>query len=87
MIAYSSRVRILSLRLLLLGAALCIAGCAGRPLPKFQKPIARAEFQSVRTTAYTHSEADHLKYGRRNALLNPMGESLAEIVEILPPAT
>ncbi len=26
-------------------------------------------------------------YGRRNALLNPMGESLAEIVEILPPAT
>lgn len=68
MIAYASRVRILSLRLLLLGAALCIAGCAGRPLPKFQKPIARAEFQSVRTTAYTHSEADHLKYGRRNAL-------------------
>ena len=26
-------------------------------------------------------------YGRRNALLNPAGESLAEIVEILPPAT
>ena len=27
----------------------------------------------------------HLLYGRRNALLNPAGESLAEIVEILPP--
>jgi hypothetical protein len=27
----------------------------------------------------------HLLYGRRNTLLNPAGESLAEIVEILPP--
>lgn len=29
----------------------------------------------------------HLMFGRRNTLLNPAGESLAEIVEILPPAT
>ena len=29
----------------------------------------------------------HLLYGRRNTLLSPAGESLAEIVEILPPAT
>jgi len=29
----------------------------------------------------------HLLYGRRNVLLNPAGESLAEIVEILPPAS
>jgi chorismate-pyruvate lyase len=28
----------------------------------------------------------HVLYGRRNTLLNPAGESLAEIVEILPPA-
>jgi chorismate-pyruvate lyase len=28
----------------------------------------------------------HLLYGRRNTLLNPAGEPLAEIVEILPPA-
>ena len=28
----------------------------------------------------------HILYGRRNTLLNPAGESLAEIVEILPPA-
>jgi hypothetical protein len=27
----------------------------------------------------------HLLYGRRNTLLNPAGESIAEIVEILPP--
>ncbi|MGB8355810.1 MAG: hypothetical protein WCD79_18065, partial [Chthoniobacteraceae bacterium] len=29
---------------------------------------ARAEFQNVRTTAYTHTEADHLAYGKHNAL-------------------
>jgi chorismate-pyruvate lyase len=29
----------------------------------------------------------HVLYGRRNTLLNPAGESLAEIVEILPPAS
>ena len=28
----------------------------------------------------------HLLYGRRNTLLNADGKSLAEIVEILPPA-
>ncbi|MEY2408599.1 MAG: hypothetical protein QOF48_1269 [Verrucomicrobiota bacterium] len=28
----------------------------------------------------------HVLYGRRNTLINPAGESLAEIVEILPPA-
>jgi chorismate-pyruvate lyase len=28
----------------------------------------------------------HVLYGRRNTLLNPAGESLAEIVEILPPS-
>jgi chorismate-pyruvate lyase len=29
----------------------------------------------------------HLLYGRRNTLLDPAGQSLAEIVEILPPNT
>jgi 3D (Asp-Asp-Asp) domain-containing protein len=45
-----------------------MGGCASKPLPKFQKPIARAQVQRVRTTAYTHTEADHIKYGRKNAL-------------------
>jgi 3D (Asp-Asp-Asp) domain-containing protein len=36
--------------------------------PKYQRPIARAKFQQVRTTAYTHSESDHIVYGRKNAL-------------------
>lgn len=30
--------------------------------------MARADFQTVRTTAYTHTESDHLAYGARNAL-------------------
>jgi len=46
-----------------------MAGCAThKPLPRYEKPIARTEFQTVRTTAYTHTEADHRCYGRSNAL-------------------
>lgn len=48
--------------------ALLFAGCATRSLPKYEKPLARAEFQHVRTTAYTHSESDHIQYGRKCAL-------------------
>jgi 3D (Asp-Asp-Asp) domain-containing protein len=44
------------------------AGCASRPLPKYEKPLARSQFQSVRTTAYTHTESDHLQHGRSTAL-------------------
>ncbi|MDB6150170.1 MAG: hypothetical protein JWQ44_1618 [Chthoniobacter sp.] len=51
--------------------ALCLlaAGCASpqRALPKFEKPLARAPVQAVRTTAYTHTEADHRKYSNRTA--------------------
>jgi 3D (Asp-Asp-Asp) domain-containing protein len=39
-----------------------------RRLPAFEPPIAKADFQTVRTTAYTHTESDHLEYGNRNAL-------------------
>jgi 3D (Asp-Asp-Asp) domain-containing protein len=47
-----------------------MAGCATHhhPLPRYEKPLARTEFQNVRTTAYTHTEADHLAYGKHNAL-------------------
>ncbi len=65
---YSAPVQTVSLRIALLTVVVFVTGCASRPLPKFQKPIARAQFQSVRTTAYTHSEADHVKYGSCNAL-------------------
>jgi len=49
-------------------AALLLAGCAtGRKLPTYEKPLARAPVQQVRTTAYTHTEADHRKHGRKTA--------------------
>jgi 3D (Asp-Asp-Asp) domain-containing protein len=50
----------------LLGAAL-LFGCA-RPLPKYEKPMARTSVQHVRTTAYTDTEADHLVHGCKTCL-------------------
>lgn len=47
---------------------LFLVGCASRPLPKYQKPMARTRMQAVRTTAYTHTEDDHVQYANRNAL-------------------
>ena len=44
-----------------------LGGCA-RPLPRYERPIARTRVQHVRTTAYTHSETDHRRYGARTAL-------------------
>lgn len=55
-------------RCALLACTLLLGACASRPLPKFERPIARERVQHVRTTAYTHSESDHLKHGRRTAL-------------------
>lgn len=55
-------------RLAVLALALLFGACASRPLPKYEKPIARASVQSVRTTAYTHTESDHIRHGQRNAL-------------------
>lgn len=51
-------------------------GVSTRALPAYESPIAKKDFQNVRTTAYTHSEADHTQYGARNALggaLHPAG--------------
>jgi 3D (Asp-Asp-Asp) domain-containing protein len=39
-----------------------------RSLPAYEQPLVKTDFQNVRTTAYTHSEADHTQYGSRNAL-------------------
>ena len=51
----------------LLLALFCLTGCM-RSLPPYEKPIARTRFQTVRTTAYTHSERDHRPYGALSAL-------------------
>jgi 3D (Asp-Asp-Asp) domain-containing protein len=37
-------------------------------LPRYEPPIARTQFQRVRTTAYTDTEEDHKPYGNHNAL-------------------
>ncbi len=55
-------------RALALASCVLLVGCASGGLPKYERPIARKSVQQVRTTAYTHSEADHLRHGRRTAL-------------------
>lgn len=60
-------------RLLLLGVlGFTLGACASRPLPKYEKPLARAAVQQVRTTAYTHTESDHRAYGRLSAAGTPL---------------
>jgi 3D (Asp-Asp-Asp) domain-containing protein len=53
-------------------AIILFSGCgtttSTRALPAYERPIAKSDFQNVRTTAYTHSESDHTQYGARNAL-------------------
>jgi 3D (Asp-Asp-Asp) domain-containing protein len=51
----------------LFAAILGTGGCATRKLPEYERPLARTPIQRVRTTAYTHTESDHLQYGKRNA--------------------
>jgi 3D (Asp-Asp-Asp) domain-containing protein len=46
----------------------CETGGTARSLPAYESPIAKMEFQHVRTTAYTHTEADHRAFSNRNAL-------------------
>ena len=38
------------------------------PLPRYEPPVAKKDFQNVRTTAYTHTEADHRQFTNHNAL-------------------
>lgn len=54
--------------ILALAIILTASACSTRKLPKYERPIAKTQHQRVRTTAYTHSEADHLKYGRKTAI-------------------
>ena len=51
------------------GTLTLLSGCAHhRRLPTWETPLSKTEFQSVRTTAYTHTEADHIQYSNHNAL-------------------
>ena len=52
-----------------LAILLSACGTTGtRALPAYEAPLAKTEFQHVRTTAYTHTEADHREFSNRNAL-------------------
>jgi len=52
-------------------SAVLLSSCgttATRALPAYETPIAKSDFQTVRTTAYTHTESDHLQFTNHNAL-------------------
>jgi len=58
----------MSLRILFVAIlGIVLSGCT-RSLPAYEKPIARTQFQRVRTTAYTHTESDHLQHGRKTCI-------------------
>jgi 3D (Asp-Asp-Asp) domain-containing protein len=54
-------------------ALVVFSSCQSAPklthaLPAYEPPMAKIDFQHVRTTAYTHTESDHRAYGASNAL-------------------
>jgi 3D (Asp-Asp-Asp) domain-containing protein len=51
-------------------AIILLSGCGTteRALPPYERPLAKTDFQNVRTTAYTHTESDHREYTNHNAL-------------------
>ena len=62
-----------NLALALLAAFIAIVlltacGTTQRALPPYESPLAKTDFQNVRTTAYTHTEFDHREYSNHNAL-------------------
>ena len=82
-----------NLALALLAAFIAIVlltacGTTQRALPAYEKPLAKTDFQNVRTTAYTHTEADHRQYSNRNALGGELHAASAPIsrAEVVPRA-
>ena len=62
-----------NLALILLAAFIALllltaCGTAHNPLPAYEPPLTKTDFQHVRTTAYTHTESDHRAYSNHNAL-------------------
>ena len=62
-----------NLALILLAAFIALilltaCGTTHHPLPAYEPPLAKTDFQHVRTTAYTHTESDHRQYSNHNAL-------------------
>ena len=66
---YHPHMRTLLSRVTPLALCVWIVGCSTpRELPRYETPIARTQYQRVRTTAYTETESDHLPYSNHNAL-------------------
>jgi len=79
-----------------IGATMAIFLCScgttttTRALPAYERPVAKADFQTVRTTAYTHTESDHLEYTNHNALggqLQAAGPPIHRAENTAPPLT
>jgi 3D (Asp-Asp-Asp) domain-containing protein len=51
-------------------ALILLSGCgtSQHALPPYEPPLAKTDFQHVRTTAYTHTESDHRAFTNHNAL-------------------
>ena len=67
---YAERRNLALILLAVFIALILLTGCGTthHALPAYQPPLAKTNFQQVRTTAYTHTESDHRQYSNRNAL-------------------
>lgn len=67
----SGSIRTLAVVSALVTSAFFLSSCgttSTRALPAYEPPVAKSNFQNIRTTAYTDTEADHLEYTNHNAL-------------------
>jgi 3D (Asp-Asp-Asp) domain-containing protein len=70
-LTYAERRNLALILLVAFIAILLLSACGTthhRALPAYEPPLAKTDFQHVRTTAYTHTESDHRQYSNRNAL-------------------
>jgi 3D (Asp-Asp-Asp) domain-containing protein len=69
-LTYAERRNLALILLAVFIAVILLTGCGTthHALPAYEPPLAKANFQHVRTTAYTHTESDHRQYSNRNAL-------------------
>jgi 3D (Asp-Asp-Asp) domain-containing protein len=70
-LTYAERRNLALILLVAFIAILLLTACGTahhHPLPAYEPPLAKTDFQHVRTTAYTHTESDHRQYSNRNAL-------------------
>ena len=88
---YAERRNLALILLAVFIALILLTGCGTthHALPAYEPPLAKTNFQHVRTTAYTHTESDHRQYSNRNALggeLRAAGPAIHR-AEVVPRAT